>query len=101
MDSWQRDRDVPPPECPTCGAADAHHVALVPPVVYVRCDQCETAWRIRDRRSMHRFDPRRWADSILKVNRRKKGRGHGTLDSNGFPRRPDINNFRGKLMACA
>ena len=30
--------------------------ALVPPVVYVRCGACGTAWAIRDRRQARRVD---------------------------------------------
>jgi hypothetical protein len=60
MDIYQREfGDAPQPECPTCGAAEARPVAVVRPIVYVRCPQCETAWSFRDRRQA------RFADSEL------------------------------------
>jgi hypothetical protein len=52
----RRQHAAPQPECPSCGASEAHHMALRPPVVSVRCNTCETTWHIRDRRTVHRLN---------------------------------------------
>ena len=58
METWEREPgNSPQPECPTCGAADQRHVAIVRPIVYMRCRRCETAWVFRDRRQLRRCDP--------------------------------------------